>query len=206
MNIIRSRTGPGPTRGTQTKDCQMQRRWALLLTVALLMTLMSADFAFAKRSRSSHRSSRAHVKQDSRGRRGGRELSRTRRGSRERYASRRRRGRHVARRSRGSYEAPVAAPASASSRPSSGIPTERVTEIQSALIKAGYLDGPASGQYDDATIAAMKQFQADNGFSQTGLPSAALLKKLGVPKRPNDGYAVSVTKAASESEKKRPQE
>lgn len=206
MNIIPSRTGPGPTRGTQTRDCQMQRRWALLLTVALLMTLMSAGFAFAKRSRSSHRSSRAQVKRDSRSRRGGRELSRTRRGSRERYASRRRRGRHVARRSRGSYEAPVAASASPPSRPSSGIPTERVTEIQNALIKAGYMNGPASGQYDDATIAAMKQFQADNGFSQTGLPSAALLKKLGVSKRPNDGYAVSVTKAASESEKKRPQE
>ena len=183
----------------------MQRRWALLLTVALLMTLMSADFAFAKRSRSSHKSSRAHVKRDSRGRRGGRELSRGKRGRRERYASRGRRGRHVARRSRGSYEAPVAA-ASTSSRPNSGIPTERVTEIQNALIKAGYMDGPASGQYDDATISAMKQFQADNGFSQTGLPSAALLKKLGVSKRPNDGYAVSVTKAASESEKKRPQE
>ncbi|HJZ67065.1 MAG TPA: peptidoglycan-binding domain-containing protein [Blastocatellia bacterium] len=112
----------------------------------------------------------------------------------------------MARRSRGSYEAPVAAAASASSRPNSSIPTERVTEIQNALIKAGYMEGPASGQYDDATIAAMKQFQADNGFSQTGLPSAALLKKLGVSKRPNDGYAVSVTKAASESEKKRPQQ
>lgn len=68
------------------------------------------------------------------------------------------------------------------------------------------MDGPASGQYDDATIAAMKQFQADNGLSQNGLPSATLLKKLGVSKRPNDGYAVSVTKAASEAEKKRPQQ
>ena len=68
------------------------------------------------------------------------------------------------------------------------------------------MDGPASGQYDDATVSAIKQYQADNGLSQTGLPSAALLKKLGVPKRPNDGYAVPVRKVASESEKKRPQE
>jgi peptidoglycan hydrolase-like protein with peptidoglycan-binding domain len=71
------------------------------------------------------------------------------------------------------------------------------------LIKAGYMEGPASGQYDEATIEAMKQFQADNGLPQTGLPSAALLKKLGVPKRSNDGYAVPVN-SVSETEKKRP--
>jgi N-acetylmuramoyl-L-alanine amidase len=78
-----------------------------------------------------------------------------------------------------------------------------VTEIQNALIKSGYLDGPASGLYDDSTIDAMKQFQAKNGLSQTGLPSAPLLKKLGVPKRSNDGYAVPVN-SVSETDKKRP--
>jgi N-acetylmuramoyl-L-alanine amidase len=77
-----------------------------------------------------------------------------------------------------------------------------VSEIQSALIKAGFMDGPASGLYDDATIDAMKQFQAKNGMSQTGLPSARLLKKLGVSKRSNDGYAVPVTRV-SETDKKR---
>jgi N-acetylmuramoyl-L-alanine amidase len=78
-----------------------------------------------------------------------------------------------------------------------------VTELQAALIKAGYMDGPASGLYDQATIEAMKAFQAKNGMSQTGLPSAPLLKKLGVPKRSSDGYAVPVT-TVSETEKKRP--
>jgi peptidoglycan hydrolase-like protein with peptidoglycan-binding domain len=78
-----------------------------------------------------------------------------------------------------------------------------VTEIQNALIKAGFMDGPATGMYDDATIDAMKDYQARNGLSQTGLPSAPLLKKLGVPKRSNDGYAVPVTRV-SETEKKRP--
>ena len=63
------------------------------------------------------------------------------------------------------------------------------------------MDGPASGLYDDSTIDAMKQYQAKNGLSQTGLPSARLLKKLGVAKRSNDGYAVPV-KSVSESEKK----
>ena len=90
------------------------------------------------------------------------------------------------------------------SRPASGgIPSERATEIQKALIKAGYMDGPPSGQYDDATIQAMKQYQSANGLPQTGLPSAPLLKKLGVPKRSNDGYAVPVN-TVSESEKKHP--
>ena len=78
-----------------------------------------------------------------------------------------------------------------------------MTEIQNALIKAGYLDGPASGQYDETTIQAMKQFQADNGLPETGTPSATALKKLGVAKRSNDGYAVPV-KSVTEGEKKRP--
>jgi peptidoglycan hydrolase-like protein with peptidoglycan-binding domain len=77
-----------------------------------------------------------------------------------------------------------------------------VTEIQNALIKAGFMDGPASGLYDDNTIDAVKQYQAQNGMSQTGLPSAPLLKKLGVPKRSNDGYAVPVN-SVSETDKKR---
>lgn len=93
--------------------------------------------------------------------------------------------------------------ASGSSRPSPGIPQERVTEIQTALIKAGFLDGPATGQYDDATVDAIKQYQGQNGMPQTGLPSAPFLKRLGVSKRSNDGYAVPVN-AVSETEKKRP--
>jgi len=93
---------------------------------------------------------------------------------------------------------------SAVPRPTSGgIQSERATEIQKALIKAGYMDGPPSGQYDDATTQAMKQYQSANGLPQTGLPSAPLLKKLGVSKRSNDGYAVPVN-TVSETEKKRP--
>jgi hypothetical protein len=49
----------------------------------------------------------------------------------------------------------------------------------------------------------MKQYQSANGLPQTGLPSALLLKKLGVPKRSSDGYAVPVN-AVTEAEKKRP--
>lgn len=84
-----------------------------------------------------------------------------------------------------------------------GIPSERVTEIQNALIKAGFLEGPASGQYDENTIQAMKQFQQSNRLSQTGMPSASTLKKLGVAKRSDDGYAMPIN-SVSETDKKRP--
>jgi hypothetical protein len=63
------------------------------------------------------------------------------------------------------------------------------------------MDGPASGQYDDTTIDAMKKFQARSGVAPTGMPSALALKKLGVSKRSNDGYAVPVT-SVSETQKK----
>jgi hypothetical protein len=65
------------------------------------------------------------------------------------------------------------------------------------------MDGPPSGQYDETTIAAMKQFQTRSGMRGTGLPSASALKKLGVSKRSNDGYAVPVT-TVSENQKKNP--
>ena len=128
---------------------------------------------------------------------GGRDLVR------ERVVVRGRHGRRVVRyryvRPRADADTVAQAPAP---RPTSGsIPSERVTEIQNALIKAGYLEGPASGQYDDTTTQAMKQYQAANKLPETGLPSAPVLKKLGVAKRSNDGYAVPVNRV-SETEKK----
>ena len=102
----------------------------------------------------------------------------------------RRRGRYA--RSRRGRQS-VAQDYPTSGRPAAtGIPTERVSEIQRALIKLGYLSGPASGQYDDDTVEAMKQFQSANQLPATGLPSAHALKRLGVPKRSSDGYAVPV--------------
>jgi hypothetical protein len=116
--------------------------------------------------------------------------------SRRRYVSRRgrRRGTRVRRRT---------VPNLAAVNPktfSSGIPSERVVEIQNALIKLGYLEGPASAEYDETTISAMKQFQIDNHLSPTGLPSAHSLKKLGVSKTSKDGYSVPV-KSVSEKDK-----
>ncbi|HXU37350.1 MAG TPA: peptidoglycan-binding domain-containing protein [Blastocatellia bacterium] len=205
----------------------MHRKWICIFSVAVLMLLISADVALAKKSRPGHAASRGHARKEvraSRTSRGSRtktaRLSRressrqekrqakrqekndrgkiAKAGKRSKYITSSRRGRH-----RG-YVAEARSAEPAPSRPSSGgIPSERATEIQKALIKAGYLDGPPSGQYDDATIQAMKQYQSANGLPQTGLPSALLLKRLGVPKRSNDGYAVPVN-AVSEAEKKRP--
>ena len=47
----------------------------------------------------------------------------------------------------------------------------------------------------------MKEFQAANNLPASGNPSALSLKKLGVSKTSNDGYAVPV-KSVSVSEKK----
>lgn len=186
----------------------MRRIWLFILALALLMTLVSEDFASAKKARSKGASSRTRVKRGTQRRQPGRAVARRRKTGRKTYAVRGKRGRRLARsrgRSRrGTYE-PQPVIASGLPRVSPGIPAERVMEIQGALIKAGYMDGPASGLYDDSTIEAMKRFQAKNGLSQTGLPSATLLKKLGVPKRSNDGYAVPV-KRVSETDKKRPGE
>ena len=139
-----------------------------------------------------------------------RELARNERGERavrERVVVRGRHGRRVVRYRyvRRHSEAEAAPVVAAAPRPTgSGIPAERVSEIQNALIKAGYLNGTASGQYDDATIQAMKQFQAANGFPETGAPSAPALKKLGVAKRSNDGYAMPVNSVRESDRKQHP--
>jgi peptidoglycan hydrolase-like protein with peptidoglycan-binding domain len=61
---------------------------------------------------------------------------------------------------------------------------ERAQEIQQALLKAGYLNQEPSGKWDDATRDAMKHFQADHGFSATGMPEAKSLMKLGLGPHP----------------------
>jgi Putative peptidoglycan binding domain len=172
----------------------------------------------ASRGRSSrHRAERSgRAERRGRGERAGRrgrlsrrerrELARSERGGRlvrERVVVRGRHGRRVVRyRYVRRRSEPEAAPVAATPHTSGGgIPPERVVEIQNALIKAGFLSGPASGQYDDATVQAMKGFQAANGFPMTGTPTAPALKKLGVSKRSNDGFAMPVN-SVSESERK----
>jgi peptidoglycan hydrolase-like protein with peptidoglycan-binding domain len=59
-----------------------------------------------------------------------------------------------------------------------------VQEIQQALVREGYLQGDANGLWDDHTRAAMLRYQADHGFSITGLPDAKSLMKLGLGPHP----------------------
>jgi len=61
---------------------------------------------------------------------------------------------------------------------------ERVQEIQQALIREGYLQGDASGQWDSRTRDAMLRYQTDRGFPPTGLPEAKSLMKLGLGSHP----------------------
>ncbi len=193
----------------------MQRRLIYSLVIALILSLVSADTLAGKKSRSGRKQTRAASKKEKRSNssrsrvakrgKGRKEVARRgRRGrGRDRVASRGRRRRHEARSqpviSRDESQVSDATPAPRSL--ASGIPSERVTEIQEALIKRGYLEGPASGLYDENTSQAMKQFQGANKLPTTGLPSAHTLKRLGVAKRSNDGYAVPV-KSVSDGEKK----
>ena len=61
---------------------------------------------------------------------------------------------------------------------------ERVEEIQQALIREGYLQGDANGQWDSRTHDAMLRYQTDHGFPATGLPEAKSLMKLGLGSHP----------------------
>jgi len=56
----------------------------------------------------------------------------------------------------------------------------RVKDIQTALIREGFLKEPATGKWDQATERAMSDYQRKNGFNVTGKPDAKSLKKLGL--------------------------
>lgn len=60
-----------------------------------------------------------------------------------------------------------------------GIDDTRATQIQTSLIKSGYLSG-ASGHWDAATEAAMQRFQSDNGWQTKLIPDSRAIIKLGL--------------------------
>jgi hypothetical protein len=57
---------------------------------------------------------------------------------------------------------------------------ERVSEIQSALVRSGYYKGEPNGKWDATTISAMRNFQEDHGIDGTGKIDALSLQKLGL--------------------------
>jgi peptidoglycan hydrolase-like protein with peptidoglycan-binding domain len=63
---------------------------------------------------------------------------------------------------------------------SAGMPSERATEIQQALIKQGYLNGEPTGVWDSQSSAAMAKLQGDNGWQTRVTPDSRALIKLGL--------------------------
>ena len=99
-----------------------------------------------------------------------------------RAGSSRTRGKHTARQSKGSKRG---LPSGSRQRLARlHLDPQRVREIQQALIREGALNGSPTGQWDDATRDAMRQYQSNNGFSRTGLPDARSLMKLGLGPHP----------------------
>ncbi|HEX4154123.1 MAG TPA: peptidoglycan-binding domain-containing protein [Acidobacteriaceae bacterium] len=68
---------------------------------------------------------------------------------------------------------------------------DRATQIQSALIKSGYLTGVPSGTWDAHTAAAMQRLQGDNGWQTRITPDSRALIKLGLG--PQRDYQASNT-------------
>ena len=60
------------------------------------------------------------------------------------------------------------------------IDVSRALQIQQALKRRGFYTGEMTGEYDDATIEAMRRFQTQQKIPVTGYPTAHALKRLGL--------------------------
>jgi peptidoglycan hydrolase-like protein with peptidoglycan-binding domain len=60
------------------------------------------------------------------------------------------------------------------------IDSNRVTQIQQALIREHYLTSEPNGNWDATTQAAMQKFQSDQGWQTRLMPDSRALKKLGL--------------------------
>jgi hypothetical protein len=69
-------------------------------------------------------------------------------------------------------------------KPVIGIAPDRATQIQTALIKAGYMTGQPTGVWDATSQQAMQKLQGDNGWQTRLTPDSRALIKLGLG--PND--------------------
>jgi hypothetical protein len=57
---------------------------------------------------------------------------------------------------------------------------DRATQIQTALIQAGYLSGSPSGHWDATSESAMQKLQGDNGWQTKLVPDSRAIIKLGL--------------------------
>jgi hypothetical protein len=60
------------------------------------------------------------------------------------------------------------------------IESERAQQIQEALIRQHYMEGQPSGKWDDATQAALRRYQAAQGWQSKSVPDSRALIKLGL--------------------------
>ena len=67
------------------------------------------------------------------------------------------------------------------------IDSERVRQIQLALIREKYLSGEPSGQWDSTTQSAMSRYQNDNGWQSKVTPDSRALIKLGLGPNHEEG-------------------
>ncbi|WP_260739205.1 peptidoglycan-binding domain-containing protein [Tunturiibacter lichenicola] len=76
----------------------------------------------------------------------------------------------------------------------------RATQIQTSLIKSGYLAGAASGHWDSQTESAMQKFQEDNGWQTKLIPDSRAIIKLGLgPAHTSSTSSTSSTMASPET-------
>jgi len=78
---------------------------------------------------------------------------------------------------------------------SMSIDPERATQIQNALIKAGYMTGTPSGTWDASTQAAMEKLQSDNGWQTKLVPDSRAIIKLGLGSSTSQSTAIATTVA-----------
>jgi hypothetical protein len=69
---------------------------------------------------------------------------------------------------------------SSKTRGQKAIESERAQQIQEALIREHYMSGEPTGKWDDATQAALRRYQADQGWQSKSVPDSRALIKLGL--------------------------
>jgi hypothetical protein len=75
--------------------------------------------------------------------------------------------------------------------------SDRATQIQTALIKTGYLTGTPSGHWDAPSEAAMQKLQGDNGWQTKLTPDSRALIKLGLGPKQDTTEASTFSEASS---------
>ncbi|MDE1178390.1 MAG: peptidoglycan-binding protein [Edaphobacter sp.] len=81
------------------------------------------------------------------------------------------------------------APAAKHTSGQRSIDDARAAQIQTALVKSGYMSEP-SGHWDSATETAMQKFQSDNGWQTKLMPDSRAIIKLGLgPSKPASSAA-----------------